>query len=85
MLDPLGGSLRIRRALATLAGRVDIHRAEVGVGRRRRVGDAGGWHRRARRPRADLRGVQTPALSGPLGVESPHTRFTSTDRSAARS
>jgi hypothetical protein len=29
VLDPLGGSLRIRRALAALARRVDIHRAEV--------------------------------------------------------
>ena len=29
VLDPLGGSLRIRRALTALARRVDIHRAEV--------------------------------------------------------
>ena len=29
VLDPLGGSLRIRRALGALAARVDIHRGEV--------------------------------------------------------
>ena len=29
VLDPLGGGLRIRRALTALARRVDIHRAEV--------------------------------------------------------
>jgi sarcosine oxidase len=77
VFDPLGGSLRIRRALGTLARRVRIYRDEVVS-----VADDGST------TLADgsvvcgdrvliCAGVQTPALFGPLGVEfAPHTRFT---------
>lgn len=77
VFDPLGGSLRIRRALVALAQRVDIRRGEVVS-----VGDDGAT------TLADgscvpadrvliCAGVQTPALFGPLDVEfTPHTRFT---------
>jgi sarcosine oxidase len=77
VFDPLGGSLRIRRALSSLASRVTI-RAGAAVS----VSDDGAI------TLADgavlhgdhvliCAGVQTPALFGPLGVEfAPHTRFT---------
>jgi glycine/D-amino acid oxidase-like deaminating enzyme len=77
VLDPLGGSLRIRRALSALAHRVDIRRGEVVS-----VADDGsttlGDGSVVRADRVLIcAGVQTPALFGPLGVEfAPHTRFT---------
>jgi sarcosine oxidase len=77
VFDPLGGSLRIRRALSALARRVVIRRGDVAS-----VGDDGsttladGTALRADRVLI-CAGVQTPALFGPLGVEfAPHTRFT---------
>ena len=77
LFDPLGGSLRIRRALTALAQRVAIRRAEVVS-----VGDDGattltdGTVLRGDRVLI-CAGAQTPALFGPLGVEfGPHTRFT---------
>ena len=77
VFDPLGGSLRIRRALTALAQRVAIRRAEVVS-----VSDDGattltdGTVLRGDRVLI-CAGVQTPALFGPLGVEfAPHTRFT---------
>ena len=77
LFDPLGGSLRIRRALSTLARRVTISRTEVAS-----VSDDGtatladGAVVRGDRVLI-CAGVQTPALFGPLGVEfTPHTRFT---------
>jgi sarcosine oxidase len=77
VFDPLGGSLRIRRALTTLARRADIRRGEVMA-----VADDGtttladGTALRGDRVLI-CAGVQTPALFGPLGVEfAPHTRFT---------
>jgi sarcosine oxidase len=77
VLDPLGGSLRIRRALSTLARRVVIRHGEVVS-----VADDGtttlddGTVMRADRVLI-CAGIQTPALFGPLGFEfAPHTRFT---------
>lgn len=77
VFDPLGGSLRIRRALTALAQRVAIRRAEVVS-----VDDDGattltdGTILRGDRVLI-CAGTQTPALFGPLGVEfAPHTRFT---------
>ncbi len=77
VFDPLGGSLRIRRALVALSRRVVVKRGEVV-----RVGDDGettladGTVVRADRVLV-CAGVQTPALFGPLGFEvAPHTRFT---------
>jgi sarcosine oxidase len=77
VFDPLGGSLRIRRALTALAQRVAIRRAEVVS-----VDDDGattltdGTVLQADRVLI-CAGAQTPALFGPLGVEfAPHTRFT---------
>ena len=77
VFDPLGGSLRIRRALSALARRAVIRRGEVVA-----VADDGattladGTVMRADRVLV-CAGVQTPALFGPLGVEfAPHTRFT---------
>jgi sarcosine oxidase len=77
VLDPLGGSLRIRRALGALVRRVDIHRADVAsVGDDGSVTLADGTVVRGDRVLI-CAGVQTPALFGPLGVEfAPHTRFT---------
>jgi sarcosine oxidase len=77
VLDPLGGSLRIRRALGALAARVDIHRGEVAsVAGDGSVTLADGTVVRADRVMI-CAGVQTPALFGPLGVEfAAHTRFT---------
>jgi sarcosine oxidase len=77
VFDPLGGSLRIRRALGAVAQRVRIYRGEVVS-----VGDDGAT------TLADgavvqgdrvliCAGVQTQSLFGPLGVSFvSHTRFT---------
>jgi sarcosine oxidase len=77
VFDPLGGSLRIRRALTALARRVDIRRAAA-----LSVDDDGttiltnGTVIRADRVLV-CAGVETPTLFGPLDVEfAPHTRFT---------
>ncbi len=77
VFDPLGGSLRIRRALSALAQRVVIERGEVIT-----VGDDGstiladGTVLHGDRVLI-CAGVQTPALFGPLDVDfAPHTRFT---------
>jgi len=76
VLDPLGGSLRCRRALSALAGRVVIQRGEVVS-----VGDDGstvlsdGSVLRGDRVLI-CAGAATSELFGPLGVEfAPHTRF----------
>jgi sarcosine oxidase len=77
VFDPLGGSLRIRRALAALARRVVVDRGEVVS-----VADDGsvslGDDTSVCGDRVLIcAGVQTPALFGPLSVEfAPHTRFT---------
>ena len=77
ILDPLGGSLRIRRALGALARRVDIRHGDVvSVGDDGLVTLADGAVVRGDRVLI-CAGVQTPALFGPLGIEfAPHTRFT---------
>jgi sarcosine oxidase len=77
VLDPLGGSLRIRRALAALARRVEIRRDKVmSVADDGSVTQADGTVVRGDRVLI-CAGVQTPALFGPLRVEfAPHTRFT---------
>lgn len=77
VFDPLGGSLRIRRALDTLAQRVAIRRGEVVAV----ADDATTALVDGAVVRADgvliCAGVQTSALFGPLGVQfAPHTRFT---------
>jgi sarcosine oxidase len=76
IFDPLGGSLRIRRALTALAQRVTIRRGEVAS-----VDDDGattlsdGTVVQADRVLI-CAGVETPALFGPLDIEfAPHTRF----------
>jgi glycine/D-amino acid oxidase-like deaminating enzyme len=77
VFDPLGGSLRIRRALAALAQRVTIRRGEVVS-----VDDDGAATLAdgtvLRNDRVLIcAGVQTPTLFGPLEVDfAPHTRFT---------
>ncbi|OBG58973.1 FAD-binding oxidoreductase [Mycobacterium sp. E3339] len=77
VLDPLGGSLRIRRALSALALRVEVRRGEVvSVADDGATTLADGTVLRGDRVLI-CAGVQTPALFGPLGVEfAPHTRFT---------
>jgi glycine/D-amino acid oxidase-like deaminating enzyme len=77
IFDPLGGSLRIRRALDAVARRVAIYRGEVvSVGDDGATTLADGTILRSDRVLI-CAGVQTPALFGPLGVEfAPHTRFT---------
>jgi glycine/D-amino acid oxidase-like deaminating enzyme len=77
VFDPLGGSLRIRRALSALARRVVIARADVAS-----VADDGtttladGTALHGDRVLI-CSGVQTPKLFGPLGIDfQPHTRFT---------
>lgn len=76
LFDPLGGSLRIRRALGALARRVAIRPGEVAS-----VADDGtATLTDGTVLRGDgvliCAGVRTPALFGPLGVEyAPHTRF----------
>jgi glycine/D-amino acid oxidase-like deaminating enzyme len=77
VFDPLGGSLRIRRALTALSQRVEIRRGEVAS-----VDDDGSTTLAdGTVVRGDgvliCAGVQTQALFGPLGIEfAPHTRFT---------
>ena len=77
VFDPLGGSLRIRRALSALARRVGVRRGEVvSVSDDGSTTLADGTVLRGDRVLI-CAGVQTPALFGPLGVEfAPHTRFT---------
>jgi glycine/D-amino acid oxidase-like deaminating enzyme len=77
LFDPLGGSLRIRRALDALARRAVIETAEVvSVADDGTVTLADGSAVRGDRVLV-CAGVQTPVLFGPLGVEfAPHTRFT---------
>jgi glycine/D-amino acid oxidase-like deaminating enzyme len=77
LFDPLGGSLRIRRALDALARRAVIRRCEVVS-----VADDGATALAdGTVVRADgvliCAGVRAQALFGPLGVQfAPHTRFT---------
>lgn len=77
VFDPLGGSLRIRRALDALARRAVIRPGEVvSVADDGATTLADGTVMRADRVLISA-GVQTPALFGALGVEfGPHTRFT---------
>ena len=77
IFDPLGGSLRIRRALSALARRVVIQRGEVvSVGDDGSATLADGTVLRADRVLI-CAGVQTPALFGALDIDvAPHTRFT---------
>lgn len=84
VFDPLGGSLRIRRAQAALARRVTIRRGEVA-----HVDDDGtttmadGTILRADRV-VICAGMQTPVLFGALDVGFvPHTRFTYRGANAA--
>jgi sarcosine oxidase len=77
VFDPVGGSLRIRRALTALTQRATLRRGEVVS-----VDDDGATTLAdgavVRGDRVLIcAGVQTPALFGPLDVEfAPHTRFT---------
>ena len=77
VFDPLGGSLRIRRALSALARRVGVRRAEVVS-----VADDGSTTLADGTVLSGDRvlicaGAHTSELFGPLGVEiGPHTRFT---------
>ena len=84
VFDPLGGSLRIRRALTALARRVDVRRGEaVSVDDDGATTLADGTVVRGDRVLI-CAGVQTPALFGPLDVEfAPHTRFTYAGADAA--
>jgi sarcosine oxidase len=77
VFDPLGGSLRIRRALSFLASRVTIRRGEaVSVSDDGAVTLADGTVLRVDHVLI-CAGAQTPALFGPLGIDfAPHTRFT---------
>jgi sarcosine oxidase len=77
VFDPLGGSLRIRRALSALARGVVIERDDVvSVADDGTTTLAGGGALRADRVLI-CAGVETPALFGPLDVAfAPHTRFT---------
>lgn len=77
VLDPLGGCLRIRRALIGLARRVDIRGGDVvSVGDDGEVTFADGTVLRGDRVLI-CAGARTEQLFGPLAVEfAPHTRFT---------
>lgn len=77
VFDPLGGSLRIRRALSALARRVTIRKAEVvSVADDGATTLADGTVLRGDRVLI-CAGAHTPDLFGPLGVDFvPHTRFT---------
>lgn len=77
VLDPLGGSLRIRRALAALARRAVIRRGEaVSVDDDGSTTLADGTVLRGDRVLV-CAGTETQTLFGPLDVEfAPHTRFT---------
>jgi glycine/D-amino acid oxidase-like deaminating enzyme len=77
VFDPLGGSLRIRRALTALAQRVEVCRGEVvsvtDDGSTTLADDAVVSAERV----LICAGEQTTTLFGPLGIEfGPHTRFT---------
>lgn len=76
VLDPLGGSLRVRRALSALARRVEIRRGDVvSVADDGKVILADGTVLRAERVLI-CAGVRTAELFGPLGMHFvPHTRF----------
>ena len=84
VFDPLGGSLRIRRALTALTQRVSIRREEVvSVSDDGSTALANGTIVRADRVLI-CAGVQTAALFGPLDVEFlPHTRITYAGADAA--
>jgi glycine/D-amino acid oxidase-like deaminating enzyme len=77
IFDPIGGSLRIRRALAAVAARVEIRRGRVvSLGDDGSVRLADGTVTRAEQVLVCV-GAQTPELLGPVDVEFvPHTRFT---------
>lgn len=77
VFDPLGGSLRIHRALTALAQHVVIRRGQVvSVDDDGAVALADGTVLRGDRVLI-CAGTQTSALFGPLGAEfTPHTRFT---------
>ena len=77
IFDPLGGSLRIRRALAAVAARLEIRRGRVvSLGDDGSVRLADGTVLRADQVVVCV-GVQTPELLGPVEVDFvPHTRFT---------
>jgi glycine/D-amino acid oxidase-like deaminating enzyme len=77
VLDELGGSLRIRRALTALAHRVEVRGGEVvSVADDGSIAFADDTVLTADRVLI-CAGVQTPTLYGPLGIEfGPHTRFT---------
>lgn len=76
VFDPLGGSLRIRRALSALSRRIDVRRGEVvSVTDDGTTTLADGTVVSADRVLI-CAGVQTPTLFGPISVEfGPHTRF----------
>ncbi len=77
VFDPLGGSLRIRRALTALAQRVEVRRGEVvSVANDGSTALADGTVVAAEHVLI-CAGVQTPTLFGPLGIQfGPHTRYT---------
>jgi sarcosine oxidase len=77
VFDPLGGSLRIRRALSFLASRVAIRRSvAVSVSDDGAITLADGTVLHGDHVLI-CAGVQTPALFGPLDIDfAPHTRFT---------
>jgi sarcosine oxidase len=77
VLDPLGGSLRIRRALSALARRVDVRCGDVvSVSDDGSTTLADGTVLRGDRVLI-CAGVRTSELFGPLAVDfAPHTRFT---------
>lgn len=83
IFDPLGGSLRTRRALTALARRVVLRPGEVvSVGDDGATTLADGDVVHADRVLI-CAGVRTPALFGPLEVEfAPHTRFSYTGADA---
>ncbi|CDO86225.1 FAD-dependent oxidoreductase [Mycobacterium triplex] len=76
IFDPLGGSLRIRRALTAVATRVEIRRGQVvSLGDDGSVRLADGTVLRGEQVVVCV-GAQTPDLLGPLDVELiPHTRY----------
>ncbi|MDD4867421.1 MAG: FAD-binding oxidoreductase, partial [Mycobacterium sp.] len=84
LFDPLGGSLRVRRALTAVARRVSVYRREVVS-----VTDDGSTTLTDGTVLSGDRvlicaGVQTAALFGPLDVEfTPHTRFSYAGAGAA--
>ncbi len=77
IFDPLGGSLRIRRALTAVAARVEIRPGRVvSLADDGSVRLADGTVTRGDQVLVCV-GAQTPELLGPVDVEfAPHTRFT---------